>query len=165
MQPPKDPLPGKRPPRDPADSSAGKQPSTQVTLDTLRAYEETHYRVLGSPPFTLRIGAPSAELAALHRRHAVDSSTFVTAYNPFSQTLTEADNNTRHERLLEDVAVKRRPHLDGIGEHPGNGWPGERSLLVLGADLKTARELGERWEQNAIVWAGSDAVPQLILLR
>jgi len=163
MQPPRDSVPGKRPPCDP--SSTGKRPSTQVAPDTLRAYEETHYRVLGSQPFTLRIGVPSAELAALHRRHALDSSTFVTAYNPFSQTPTDADNNARHELLLEDEAVHRRPHLDGIGEHPGNGWPGERSLLVLGVDLRTAGELGERWGQNAIVWAGSDTVPQLILLR
>ena len=31
--------------------------------------------------------------------------------------------------------------------------------------VEAAKALGTRLEQNAIVWAGGDAVPQLILLR
>jgi hypothetical protein len=54
--------------------------------------------------------------------------------------------------------------IDGIGQHPSTAW-GEPSFLVLGVSLETARELGVRHEQNAIIWVGSDAVPQLVLLR
>lgn len=36
---------------------------------------------------------------------------------------------------------------------------------MLRISLEAAKELGARYEQNAIVWAGADAMPQLILLR
>jgi hypothetical protein len=55
--------------------------------------------------------------------------------------------------------------LDGIGQHPDNGWPGEDSLLALGVSLADALLLGRRFGQDAVVWAGADAVPRLMLLR
>jgi len=36
---------------------------------------------------------------------------------------------------------------------------------VPGLSLEASKSLGARFEQNAIVWSGADAVPQLILLR
>jgi len=56
-------------------------------------------------------------------------------------------------------------YLEGIGQHSSNGWIGEKSYLVFGLTLDDAKALGTRLEQNAIVWSGADAIPQLILLR
>ncbi len=56
------------------------QLNSAIDPDTLRAYEETHYRVLGNnTPATLRIGVPNPALAELHRAYGVDCSAFVTA--------------------------------------------------------------------------------------
>jgi hypothetical protein len=55
--------------------------------------------------------------------------------------------------------------LPGIRQHPENGWPDEESFLVFGLTLQAARTLGAHWLQNALIWTGSDALPQLILLR
>ena len=41
----------------------------------------------------------------------------------------------------------------------------EESFLVYGLTLEAAKALGTRLEQNAFIWSGEDAVPQLILLR
>jgi hypothetical protein len=65
--------------------------NSAIDPDTLRAYEETHYRVLGDAPATLRIGHANPDLAKLHRAFGVDCSAFVTAANPFS-TLTSFRN-------------------------------------------------------------------------
>jgi hypothetical protein len=35
----------------------------------------------------------------------------------------------------------------------------------LGISRQQAMDLGDRLEQNAIVWCGPDAVPELVLLR
>jgi hypothetical protein len=35
---------------------------------------------------------------------------------------------------------------------------------VLGLALEAAKSLGRRHEQNAVVWSGPDAVPQLVML-
>lgn len=131
----------------------------------LRAYRETEYRVYGDTPFSLRIGQPSAPLAALHRAHGVDCSAFVTACNPFSEQLPPATNAERQSTLAQILVARGLRYRDGIGQHPSGGWPGEPSFLVLGLSLDAARELGAQFGQNAIVWSGPDAVPQLVLLR
>ncbi|MCX5765118.1 MAG: hypothetical protein NTU67_10940 [Gemmatimonadetes bacterium] len=51
------------------------------------------------------------------------------------------------------------------GTEDGSNWPAELSWFALGLTLSAAREIGTTFDQDAIVWADSDAVPQLILLR
>ncbi len=139
----------------------------QTTIDAamLQAYRETEYRVAGETPFVLRIGQHSPELASLHVRYRCSASAYVTAYNPFSRTLSDTENGVRHDELGAELTARGLPHFEGIGQHPTNGWPGESSYLILGLDLEAARALGSRYEQNAVVWMGPDAVPQLIPLR
>lgn len=132
---------------------------------TLRAYRETHYRVHVEPPVTLRIGRPCPALAHLHRRHRASCSAFVTACNPFGRPLDEAANGSRMVALARELAERSLDSLEAIGEHPSNGWPAEPSLLVLGLEREATRALGERLDQNAVLWIGDEAVPELILLR
>lgn len=139
--------------------------NSAIGLDTLRAYEETHYRVLGDAPATLRIGHANPDLAKLHRTFGVDCSAFVTAANPFSTLISAMANAARQAALAEQLAIMGLRFIEGIGEHPLGTWAGEPSFLVLGLKLSDAKQFGTKHEQNAIVWCGSDTVPQLILLR
>jgi hypothetical protein len=133
---------------------------------TLQAFRSTDYRVhLPGARFTLRIGQPSPPLAALHRAHGVQRSVFITAWNPRSQQADAAANARSQQALRLALAGCSAVVLDGIGQHPDNGWPGEDSLLALGVSLADALLLGRRFGQDAVVWAGADAVPRLMLLR
>ena len=136
-----------------------------IDRSTIQAYLETDYRILGNAPSTLRIGVVSPELAALHKAHQADCSAFISACNPSSQTFDEAANAERQAALARELTQRSLRYIDGIGQHPSNQWPGEASFLVFGLTLEAARTLGTRFEQNAIIWSGPDAVPQLILLR
>ena len=136
-----------------------------IDPDTLRAYEETHYRVLGDAPTTLRIGQANPDLAKLHRVYGVDCSAFVTAENPFSTLTGATANSVRQAALAEQLGRMGLRFIEGISEHPSGTWPGELSFLVPGITLGDAKQLGIQHRQNAIVWCGSDTVPQLILLR
>src|SRR5258708_14658597 len=78
-----------------------------IDPDTLRAYEETHYRVFGDAPATLRIGVANPHLADLHQAFRVDCSAFITAANPFSVIADEATNARRQARLAEELSHKR----------------------------------------------------------
>jgi hypothetical protein len=129
------------------------------------AFLETEFRVLGPRPFTLWVGEASTALAEAHRQHAVACSAYLTAHNPWSETLPDSENDARQTGLLRGLAQEGLHFVEGIGQHPSNGWPGEASLLIFGLSLVAAKALGQRWEQNAIVWSGADAVPRLILLR
>ena len=140
-------------------------PDSVIAQEFVLAYLETNYHVHNDPPVTLNIGIVNARLAALHKTHCVESSAFITACNPFSQTLDASANTDRQEALAHDLAQRSLTYIEAIGQHPTNGWPGEQSFLALGLSRKDARMLGEQHEQNAIVWCGHDAVPELILLR
>jgi hypothetical protein len=139
--------------------------NSAIDQDTIRAYLETNYVVRGELSLILRVGNTCPELAAIHRSHRVDCSAFLTAFNPFSQLLDEQENDRRHEVLMQELKLRSLPVLEGHGSHPDNGWPPETSVLVPGLSLEASKSLGARFEQNAIVWSGADAVPQLTLLR
>lgn len=140
-------------------------PSSEIDAITLQAYEETEFRVFGSSPTVLTIGRQSPDLAQLHKSHAVACSVFITACNPFSAALDDAANAARQASLAEELRQRSLGFVDGIGQHLSNEWPGEPSFLVFGLTLEAAKALGRRLEQNAIVWSGPDAVPELVLLR
>ena len=139
----------------------------QTTLDAalIEAYRETEYRVASDQPFTLRIGEVSAELQALQSRRRAEPCAYITACNPFSRVVSPSENAERHAQLGAELTKRGLTHIEGVGQHPSNNWPGEPSYLILGLDLEAARTLGMRMEQNAIVWIGADAVPELVLLK
>ena len=136
-----------------------------IPQSSIQAYLETNYHVSGASPLTLNIGVANAGLAALHTSHSVESSAYVTACNPFSQATDDSVNDERQALLSRELQQCGMSYIEGIGQHPTNGWTGEQSFLVLGLSREDARKLGARHEQNAIVWCGSDAVPELVLLR
>jgi hypothetical protein len=136
-----------------------------ISPQIIQAYRETEYRVLADPAFVLRIAEASAELVDLYSRFGVSFGAFVTACNPCSAALSDDDNRERQVKLERELRARSLRFLPGIGQHPSNEWPGEPSFLILALSLASGRALGDRLEQNAIVWAGEDGVPQLVLLR
>ncbi|MFM0175832.1 DUF3293 domain-containing protein [Paraburkholderia sediminicola] len=138
---------------------------SDIPRETIQAYLETHYRVHGDKPTTLKIGENNPTLATLHEAHHTECSAFITACNPFSQNASDEFNAARQQALAKEFKQLGLTFIDGIGQHPSNNWPGEASFLVLGLSLEAAKTLGTRYGQNAIVWSGADATPQLVLLR
>lgn len=131
----------------------------------IQAYADTNYIVHFNSQITLRIGIFNPALAELHKTSGVDCSAFITAWNPFSRAVDDQINDTRLSMLKQDLLDLGVAFYDGIGQHPSGTWSGEQSFLVLGLSLDASKSLGIRYEQNAILWCGSDATPQLILLR
>ena len=131
----------------------------------ISAYRKTRYRVFTSPDLELAVGQRSNALADLYRTHAVNSAAFLTAWNPEGNMQNETANREAFARLQERVASYSVTVIAGFGEDPDGAWAGEESLLALGLGRETACEIGAEFRQNAIVWAGADAVPELILLR
>lgn len=130
----------------------------------LRAYRETEYIVFTEPALTLRVDEVSPALLQLHQASGVRASAYVTACNPGSRRLSDAENADRQARLRLAVEQRGNTFFDGIGLHPGGDWPGETSLLLLGLELPEAVSLGRAWGQRAILWAGVDAIPRLIFI-
>jgi hypothetical protein len=130
----------------------------------IQAYRETHYKAPGLE-LTLLVDQPNEALDLAHRRHRSDCSAFITACNPYSAELTSAENELRQQSLAGELRSRSLAFVEGLGQHPSNGWAGEPSFLVFGLTLEAAKTLCTRLEQNGFVWSGADAVPRLILLK
>jgi hypothetical protein len=139
--------------------------SSNLTPDLIGAYEVTNFYVQADPGFTLNIGKFSEKLKANLKKNGADSAIFITAWNPFSKQLSDKENRFRNEMLKKELIGRSLKFLDGFGQDPAGKWTEEESFLVLGISLEAAKKLCNQFEQNAIVWSDSDAVPQLIMLR
>jgi len=140
-------------------------PMSAIAPATVRAYLETDYLVDAPEPFVLRVGVASAPLASLYRQHCADCCAFISACNPYSRLIGNEENAERQAELAQELVQRGLTFFDGIGRHPAGGWPAETSFLVLGLSFDDSKKLGEKYQQNAIIWCGPDAVPELVLLR
>jgi len=139
---------------------------TQIHPDKIRAYLATGYR-LGhtAHDIVLTIGKRSEQLSAVFARHGVACGAFITAFNPRGTRQSDEANARGHAELAALLCERHLTVIEGAGSEEGSDWPAELSWFALGLPLKPARALGLHFGQDAIVWAGADAVPQLILLR
>jgi len=146
-------------------SSAFLLSASLLSASLISAYRETEYRVTQGRPFVLRIDEPCAQLSGLYKATHHACAAFITACNPFSRSVSDAENTQRQIELSKELRGRSLMFLEGVGQHPSGDWPGEPSFLVMGLSLEAAKTLGNSFEQNAIVWCGADAVPNLVLLR
>ena len=138
---------------------------TEIPKELIAAYEGTDFRVLEPQSFTLRVGLHSPELQELYTDIGVSWAGYLTAWNPYSAQTSDEENKRSQEALLRKLSLEGFPALGALGVDPSGEWPGEDSVFVPGLSLERSKSLGAEFGQNAIVWAGDDAVPQLILLR
>ena len=140
--------------------------ATQIHPDKVRAYLATDYR-LGQTErdIILNIGVRSERLAALFTASGVACGAFLTAYNPRGTIQSDEANDLWHAQLAGLLGDQGLQAIEGSGSEEGTEWPAEKSYFALGLHLDAAKQLGRHFDQDAIVWVGADAVPQLILLR
>jgi hypothetical protein len=144
-------------------------PQSEIPGDLVKAYRSAHYQAGPGPDLiTLHVDQYSARLSQLLNVSGHQCAAFITACNPFgvrqNPELNRAACAALRNRLDEYVSHSDQV-IEGTGSDPREGWSPEESFLVLGLNLEEARRLGREFRQNAIVWAGKDAIPKLILLR
>jgi hypothetical protein len=139
---------------------------TEISSEKIRAYEATDYRTgSGADALVLRIGQHSPKLALRYKDTGADCALFITAFNPFGRKQDDAANKAAHAHLGERIRADSELVIEGEGADPTGKWKPERSYLAFGINAAAARELGRHFQQDAVVWIGKDAVPQLLLLR
>ena len=140
--------------------------TTLIHPDKVRAYLATDYR-LGhtDSDFVLTIGERSVPLAGLFAQCEADCGAFLTAFNPWGSQQPDSFNEIAHGKLVRHLQKLGVDIIEGSGSDSGGDWPIEKSCFGLGLRLDDARSIGRHFNQDAIVWVGADATPQLILLR
>lgn len=140
-------------------------PEAIISDELIEAYSATAFHVFASPvQFSISIGRHSPELESLFASLGKSSAAFITAENPFSEATSPEENSTNQERLRVDLAALGATTVEGEGRGQDPAWPPEASLLAIGITYEQACELGRKYRQNAIVWVGDNANPELVLL-
>lgn len=139
--------------------------STLIDPASVAAYQAAHFKVQAAGGFTLLLDKPNPELAHLFIKDVVTSAAYITAYNPLGETVAAPVNKAAQAALETDLRTLQLKSYPGQGEDPNGIWPAEVSVLAMGLTLDKAQALGMKYNQNAIVWIGIDAVPRLLLLR
>ncbi|WP_034381766.1 DUF3293 domain-containing protein [Comamonas thiooxydans] len=142
--------------------------TSQLPPALQQAYRNALYQVdatKGAVAQTLRVGERNDWLEQQLGQQPIQAACYLTACNPWGQILEPAENARRMSALRHALDSDGWPYLDGCGQDPQGLWPGEASVLIWGMDAPTARAWGEQWEQNALLWCGADAIPQLLWLR
>ena len=89
---------------------------------------------------------------------------FISAWNPYSKPLSFLENENRHQELVDLVNKNQWVFAEGYGIPQQNDWEAEKSLFILDISKKEAIELGNRFEQNAIVIGRLGNLADLIFL-
>lgn len=74
---------------------------------------------------------------------------YITAYNPGSIPMSDAINEAAHIELCRILMRKGLVFFEGDGS--SEGWPAEKSVLIVGIGRDKAMKLGRKFTQNAIV--------------
>ena len=140
--------------------------TTHIHPDKIRAYNATDYR-LGHTvhDIILNIGVHADRLSALFASNSVTCGAFLTAFNPRGNIQSDEANEQAHAQLEQQLQALGLHSIEGSGSEKGTEWPAERSYFALGLELEVAKGIGRHFDQDAIVWVDSSAIPQLVLLR
>ena len=88
--------------------------SSNIDQQLLEAYQATTYEVkrLG---IALRIGQKNRHLEEFLIDNNEFSYAFISAYNPYSQPLSEMENKARHQQLITWLKAKGCRYTSGYG--------------------------------------------------
>ena len=91
---------------------------SEIDPATIEAYRSTHYTVLTPELFVLRVGETSSRLADLLANENASCAAFLTAWNPFSNIATDAENLATQQALSIELADLGRLIVPGFGKDP-----------------------------------------------
>ena len=83
---------------------------------------------------------------------SIKSWAFISAENPYSIRLSERENYFRSGQLSRYLSVKNRIYVLGLGIPDCVDWPVELGFFILNISMSDAKYIGNKFQQNAILW-------------
>jgi hypothetical protein len=129
----------------------------------IEAYRATDYVLFvgDGQEVTLNIGQRNADFDQVLDRRGATTAVVVTAYNPRSVVLSDAENRARHKQLTETLDTRGYDYALGEGRDPTGHWKAELECVVFGIPLEVGLEIARRFDQNAIVFVTRGGAPEL----
>jgi hypothetical protein len=127
----------------------------------LEPYLSTNYNVFfKNKIITLNVGIVSLAMDALLKELDAISYSFQTAWNPYSELKSIEINTNKNLELEKNLQLENYRYLFGKGESVDGDWF-EDSLCILNIQKEKAIELGNKFNQYAILYGEVNKPPQL----
>jgi hypothetical protein len=129
-------------------------------------YSNTVYEVDLSDGSTIEFGvnAVCPALDDLLASAKANEAVFITAYNPASVAVGDAENTAAQENLKSDLLQQGSRFLPGQGVDPTGVWPPEPSFFVFAITRARGGELAEKYGQYAFLYIAVRKPPELVML-
>jgi hypothetical protein len=128
------------------------------------AYRATDYVlfVADDAEITLNIGRRNPAFDHVLDGRRATTAVVVTAYNPRSAILPDAENRARHARLVAMIEAAGHDFALGEGRDPTGHWQAEVECVVFGIPVEAGLALARAFDQNAIVFVERSGAPVLV---
>ena len=130
----------------------------------IAAYRATDYVLPDADGMevTLNIGVPNPAFDRILAARSAATAVVVTAYNPRSVVLPDAENRRRHAALVALIEARGYDHAVGEGRDPTGHWTAEVECIVFGIPVAAGLDLARAFDQNAIVFVAKGGAPELV---
>jgi hypothetical protein len=137
---------------------------SELDPDLVQAYRDAVYEIHADTVIRLKVSEHLHSLKELHKKYQCATSALITACNPRSLILSDAENAQRMEALTTEIETLGYAYLPAVAKNPEGKWPDEPGLWVAGLTKNEAESLARSFEQNGLLWVEQDAIPRLVLL-
>ena len=135
-----------------------------LTDALIEAYRATDFVLFdtGGGEVVVNVGRRSAAFERVLAARGAETAVIVTAYNPRSVVLPDAENQARHMQMTALLEVRGYDYALGEGRDPTGHWKAELECVVFGIPVEAGLELARAFDQNAIVFIRRGAAPELV---
>ncbi|MCB1736519.1 MAG: DUF3293 domain-containing protein [Gammaproteobacteria bacterium] len=136
-----------------------------MSNELIKAYLNTSYVVnMAGEDAAIRVGQDLPE-AVVRLVQSMGVGTFevavITACNPHSRRLSEAENQSRQGVLAELLGWHRFPIFPATGIGDEGDWS-EPGFLIVGVSRSMAVSIGRCCQQNAVIYAEAGGPAELV---
>jgi hypothetical protein len=134
-----------------------------LTDALIEAYRATDFALFdnGSGEVVVNVGRRSADFDRVLAARGAETAVIVTAYNPRSVVLSDAENARRHKELTALLDARGHDYALGEGRDPTGQWKAELECVVFGISVEAGLDLARAFDQNAIVFVRRGRAPEL----
>jgi hypothetical protein len=117
--------------------------------------------------FRLKVGFHSPEADRLLDLHELKYAYFITPENPFSQSLSEAENKLRHQRFVHLLDDNKLSYIEGYGtdDDEDDAWGREYSYLIFCENSEMMCKLAASFGQKGILRVSKNNPVSLLTLE
>lgn len=120
----------------------------------VNAYRTAEFRVfVGDQEWVLHHGERHSQLEKWMQQSGLTGLAIITACNPGSVPLEEAENRRRNTELEQEIKALGRHFGPALNQSADGEWP-EPGFWIANISLDEAIALGRQFGQAAVVWAG-----------